>query len=58
MKGKNCRKALVKIIHGEECVLCTFSLVAFRKMQPCVGENCTLDDEIAEWEADEIDETN
>jgi site-specific DNA-methyltransferase (adenine-specific) len=28
--------------------------MAFKKMQPCVGENCTLDEEIAEWEAEEI----
>lgn len=53
MKGRNCLKAVVKIINGEEHIFCRFSRIAFSKMQHCVGESCTLDEEIAEWEAEE-----
>ncbi len=55
MKGRNCLKATVKKVDGEEQVLCRFSLIAFKKMQPCVGDNCGLDDEIAEWEGENDD---
>ena len=53
MKGKECLKAKMKMVDGKEEVFCVFSLMAFRKMQHCVFEDCTLDDEIAEWEDEE-----
>ena len=52
MKGKECLEAVVKESNGKEEVFCRFSLMAFKKMQHCVFEDCTLDDEIAEWEAE------
>jgi len=52
MKGKECQKAVIKKVNGKDEVFCSFSLMAFRKMQHCVFEDCTLDDEIAEWEAE------
>ena len=52
MKGKECKKAVVKEVNGKEEVFCIFSLMAFKKMQHCVFEDCILDDEIAEWESE------
>lgn len=52
MKGKECLRAVIKEVDGKEEVFCRFSLMAFKKMHCCVFEDCTLDDEIAEWEAE------
>ena len=56
MKGRECLKAVIKEVDGKEEVFCRFSLMAFRKMQHCVFEDCTLDDEIAEWESEVEDD--